>query len=275
MMQSVLRNKGKARTRDQSALFLITVYRRALEYQNMLKKQIEEKNRQKETEKRKDEEEKRREWEEYMRTTGHKVGPNDGPSSNNMKKKPLFKPEEGDEPPYTDEPSDKNRKKASFQLDLPPNKQGKPGQFRRNDDDEDDSVNEHNSRFTGGGGGGGRAGPPLPKKKNAPPPRNDSRDDYDDRNDGPPPRGGGGSRKHYSDDEDVSSSKKNGKVVSAEEYDELSKLCDRLLSQQESLESEIRNQAHLIKVHQYENKLLSYFLISIDIGASKERCSKY
>lgn len=257
MMQSVLRNKGKARTRDQAVLFLIIVYRRALEYQNMLKKQIEEKNRQKEMEKRKDEEEKRREWEEYMRTTGHKVGPNDGPSSNNMKKKPLFKPEEGDEPPYMDEPSDKNRKKPSFQLDLPPNKQGKPGQFRRNDDDEDDdSVNEHNSRFTGGGGGGGRAGPPLPKKKNAPPPRNDSRDDYDDRNDGPPPRGGGGSRKHYSDDEDVSSSKKNGKVVSAEEYDELSKLCDRLLSQQESLESEIRNQAHLIKVRQYESKLL-------------------
>lgn len=46
------------------------------------------------------------------------------------------------------------------------------------------------------------------------------------------------------------SSKRNdaNNMVTTEEYDELSQLCDRLLSQQEDLQSEIRQQARLIKV---------------------------
>jgi hypothetical protein len=36
--------------------------------------------------------------------------------------------------------------------------------------------------------------------------------------------------------------------VAAEEYDELSKLCDRLLGQQEQLQEEVRKQAEMLKV---------------------------
>jgi hypothetical protein len=45
--------------------------------------------------------------------------------------------------------------------------------------------------------------------------------------------GGGGERDGY---------------VAAEEYDELSKLCDKLLGQQEQLQEEVRKQAEMLKV---------------------------
>ena len=51
--------------------------------------------------------------------------------------------------------------------------------------------------------------------------------------------------------------KDKSRFVSIEEYDELSKLCDSLLSQQEQLQSELKNQASMLKVR------LSFHYISI------------
>lgn len=106
--------------------------------------------------------------------------------------------------------------------------------------------------------------PGLPPKKSDGRRSNPDEDDYDD----PPPqkfRGGGGSDRgrggrhdedRYSDEEPPRNIRRPGghnspvktKQVSAEEYDELSALCDRLLAQQEQLQSEIKTQASIIKV---------------------------
>jgi hypothetical protein len=87
--------------------------------------------------------------------------------------------------------------------------------------------------------------------------RNDIEDDYD----APPPRDRN-RRVHleddnFSDNESVDR-KRSGRAggdgrsstrnVSVQEYDELSALCDRLLEQQQQLQSEIKSQASLIKV---------------------------
>ena len=56
---------------------------------------------------------------------------------------------------------------------------------------------------------------------------------------------------HYNSDEDDDirdDVKSKGKVVSKKEYDELSKLCDKLLNQQGQLENELKEQASYIKV---------------------------
>jgi hypothetical protein len=189
------------------------------------------------------------------------VSPNRN-KGNDMKKKPLFREDEGrDQPPVS--PRDNHRQPPmnrrggggnSYDEDdhrerdrnrgPPPgqNQFRKPNERRRDDDDrsETDSVNEYNMRHGGGGGGpAGRGNVPPMKKKHINFDREPSQ---------------------YSDDESISNHHNNGgnrggggrggrpAEVSPEEYDELSKLCDKLLTQQEQLQSEIRQQAHLIKV---------------------------
>ncbi len=99
--------------------------------------------------------------------------------------------------------------------------------------------------------------PGLPPKKAEVGRRFDpSDDDYDE----PPPRNRAGAdrgrrgRGDDSEEEPPRNNRKGGsppgktKHVSVEEYDELSNLCDRLMAQQEELQSEIRTQASIIKV---------------------------
>lgn len=150
--------------------------------------------------------------------------------------------------------------------DLPPKKNirqqqgglgaaGRRGPPGRDDDDDDSS-------FTSGARRGRAGVPPLaPRRGGA------AQDDYDDE---PPARGPPrGARRGNSYDDDYESSDAgggrggggrgggksraptagaDGDFVSVEQYDELSKLCDKLLAQQEMLQSEIEQQASLIKV---------------------------
>jgi hypothetical protein len=191
--------------------------RRALEYQNQLKHQIDEKNRKAEKDKREGEERKRHEYQEYMHSISPKGGANANANQPDGKKKvPLFKPDD------RDEPSDYSYPSSS----LPPNnkKNQRHSQQHHDDDrDETDSVNDYNSQFAGNG-----------KKKGD---NNANRRSF--QND---PQDG------YRENHRQKSQSDNGKVVSATEYDELSKLCDKLLSQQEVLQSELKSQSHLIKV---------------------------
>lgn len=62
--------------------------------------------------------------------------------------------------------------------------------------------------------------------------------------------------------------------VAAEEYDELSKLCDKLLGQQEQLQEEVRKQAEMLKVCRNEGDLnyeLFPTFLTIIIGQRKHR----
>ena len=140
------------------------------------------------------------------------------PAMNEKKKVPLFKPEDDD---LDVPPSDYSRNRKLQQG----RNRGHPGDSDR---DETDSVDEYNNNYGRGGRGGGVGNPKaLAMKKNSIP-RHEPEERY-------PPHdspGGGGD-----------------KYVTVEEYDELSKLCDKLLSQQEALQSEIRNQSHIIKVY--------------------------
>ncbi len=214
--------------------------KRAMEYQNQLKRQIEEKNRKKEMEKQQEEELKRREYREYMesispRTRAAQGGdPGLGGGAQKEKKKvPLFKEErEGDidYPPVhqtrsRDDDYDPPRRSSK----PPPAKPGRSVSSHYDDDrDDNNSVNDHSYRQGRGG---------LNQKSNG---NNRNNNNYDSDPD----------RWHNGREGGNSSLSPNPKtkVVSAQEYDELSKLCDKLLSQQETLQSEIRNQAHLIKV---------------------------
>eukprot|EP00599_Poterioochromonas_sp_BG-1_P012691 CAMPEP_0173155752 /NCGR_PEP_ID=MMETSP1105-20130129/14307_1 /TAXON_ID=2985 /ORGANISM="Ochromonas sp., Strain BG-1" /LENGTH=690 /DNA_ID=CAMNT_0014072267 /DNA_START=11 /DNA_END=2083 /DNA_ORIENTATION=+ len=210
--------------------------KRAMEYQNQLKRQIEEKNRKKEMEKQQEEELKRREYREYMesispRTRGGEGGFG-GDAQKEKKKVPLFKQErecDRDYPPVhqTRSRDDDDHDPARRSSKPPPAKPGRSVSSHYDDDRDNYSVNDQRYRQDRGG---------LNQKSNNNKIYDSNYDsDPDSRRNG---RGAGNSS--------LSPNPKT-KVVSAQEYDELSKLCDKLLSQQETLQSEIRNQAHLIK----------------------------
>lgn len=187
--------------------------------------------------------------------------------------------------------------------DLPPKKnvrqqQGGLGAGGRRgpgrDEDDDDSS------FTGGAARrGGRAGvPPLAPRRGA------AADDYDDE---PPargvPRGGGAGniRRGNSFEDDYESSDAGGgrgggrgaggrgaaggrgrvptagaddEFVSVEQYDELSKLCDKLLIQQEKLQSEIEQQASLIKVRSAASHSQWWYVSCLDDVRMVDRTCK-
>lgn len=190
-----------------------------------------------------------------------------GPAANGAKRKGIpgldFDPQQDqDDDGYNNLPPKKNIRQQ----------QGGLGASRRNN--ERDEVEDEDSYNNGGRGGrGGRRGvPPLaPRRGGAaaagddddddedaprggrrrmppagggmPPPRRGS--SYDDDYDSEDPRGGGGKRRG-------AAAKGGDEYISAEQYDELSKLCDKLLAQQEVLQGEIEQQASLIKVCVYD-----------------------
>jgi hypothetical protein len=200
--------------------------RRALEYQNQLQQQIEDKKRKAEKDKHEEEDRKRREYQEYMHSVSPKAGANlpDG-----KKKAPLFKPEDRNESADYSYPSSS----------LPPKNQKRNPQHHHDDRDETDSVNDYNTKFTGNGKTKDKKHLDFEGENNSNRRsfQNDHQDDYRENN------------VHHNNQRQKS--KLDGeKVVSAQEYDELSKLCDKLLSQQDVLQSELKSQSHLIKVSQ-------------------------
>ena len=189
--------------------------RKEQEYQAQLRDQIEEKKRKKEDEERKAEDTKKRELEEYLRV--HYKG-----------------------------------KIPEYVLEKLPSKGGKARHSDHRDNDESIyTVGHRASAFEedydvevgGGRGGGGPKGlPPRLGRRSQPDEEEEltlelDGDEYDGRGRSGPKRRG---------DRDGGGGK--SKWVSQTEYDELSALCDRLLAQQDSLQSELRNQAKIIKV---------------------------
>lgn len=55
-------------------------------------------------------------------------------------------------------------------------------------------------------------------------------------------------------------------MPSAQEYDELSRLCDKLMGQQDELQAEVRQQAKIIEVSQDTAAVLNYTLLSLGLS---------
>lgn len=193
--------------------------KKELEYQAQLRQQIEEKKRKKEEDERKSEDIKKKELEEYLRI--HYKGkipdhvlqklPSNSKDKNDRS---LSFERENDESIYN-----VGRKAAGIDdndfgddNDMPPKNRGKPMKSvsrAQFENDNDSDFDPPDHDYDGGSRG-----------RKAIPHRRHDRDDL-------PPR---------------------DKWVSQTEYDELSALCDKLLLQQDTLQSELRNQAKLLKV---------------------------
>lgn len=197
--------------------------RKDLNHQNQLREQIEEKRRKKEEEERKAEETKKKELEEYLAV--HYKGkipayvldklPNRGKMLGSGKREGSLSLD-NDESIYN-----VGRKAASF------------------DDDYGDAPPRHRDHGSKGKHGSGEKPPRRAQFDDD----NDLHLELDDIDGGArdkaPPR-----RRRLRNADDPP----GDKWVSQNEYDELSALCDKLLVQQDTLQSELRNQAKLLKV---------------------------
>lgn len=238
--------------------------KKELDYQEALRRQIEENRRKKEEEKRKDDEVKRREYEEFMRMNNRggnsKSGGGDhgstGGGTAEYKKRPVFKGDENDdEDDYPRNGHQRNggggggglQKKKGIpgldfspaavaeDYDLPPKKRGVAPRRGLNDDDDD--VDDYAGRGRNSINRGRPEVAPLPVRGGGAARGRGGRDDTDE--DMEEDTGYRGKQKR---------SGKGGDLVSIEQYDELSALCDKLLAQQENLQAEIEQQASIIKV---------------------------
>lgn len=206
------------------------------QYKDLLRRQIEENRIKKEAEKKQLEDQKKRELEEAMMAAGQITKPRSNRNRNDQNPT-QYTPKSTDLPPKGGQNYPRGERENYSDDDLDHNNR-RQQQRRRADYDDDDEYNNYN-------------GSPTKQRK---PRGNNRRTSFED-------EGGG-----HSDRSEVEVEKrnrrgglegqnKNGQVrrtskdsfVSAVEYDELSSLCDRLLQQQDQLQSEIQKQSEIIK----------------------------
>lgn len=219
--------------------------KRELEYQAALRKQIEDKQRQKEEEKRKDDEMKRREYEEYMRHTNPGfVMPK---QQQQQQQPPLFKESRQNNNNTANNYHNNNSSKGNKRV---------PGLDFEEEDDEEQEQQYGNRR-----GGGRKGAPPVINNRQQQPSRSvyNQNDDDDDEEGYSPHR-----RQRPQQQE----------LIPAEKYDELTALCEKLMRQQEELQAEIHQQATVIKVdyidiHVYE--LVFYLFVLFIFHRSYKR----
>lgn len=210
--------------------------KRELEYQAALRKQIEEKQRQKNEEKRKDDEIKRREYEEFMR---HAQPGYNMPPASKQQPPPIFK---------------ESRQNNSVDYSKSKGNKHVPGLDLEAEDDEEQEQQYYNRRGSGGRKGGN---PSVVNSRHQQPSRSVyNQDDDEDESAYTPPRRHRPQQHHQ-------------ESVPAEKYDELTALCEKLMRQQEELQAEIHQQASVIKVC----SIAFYFLIS-DILSGNRSCKR-
>eukprot|EP01038_Epipyxis_sp_PR26KG_P008507 gene8507-11499_t len=227
--------------------------KKELEYQNALKLQIEENRRKKDEEKRMQDEIKKREYDDYMRNhfkangASHRSDPNQRSeeaegSYGAPKTKRTVKDDHNDNDDHNGrhqngKKHNNNNPKTRVSFENDDNKfnrnKNKPSNY--SDDDQDDVRYKKNNNKSS-------------KKFEYYDDNNNYSNDVDSYDERDRDRGAkvnnnkkkaGSNSKHHHPHNDNS--------VSVEEYDELSKLCDKLLSKQEEMENEIREQANIIK----------------------------
>jgi hypothetical protein len=205
---------------------IVAKARKEQEYQAQLREQIEEKKRKKDEEERKAEETKKKELEEYLRVHYKGKIP-----EYVLQKLPSKNKSHRDQEGTDDSIYNVGRKANVY------------------DEEDYGGANDmDNSRARGGKKHTSRLGF---DRRSSPDEEDELTLDIGDDDDvharrGPP-------RRRFVDRDEEGRPRE--KWVSQSEYDELSKLCDKLLAQQDSLQTELRNQAKLLKVSLETNVL--------------------
>lgn len=206
-----------------------------MEFRAALEEQIADTKRRKEAEKQKLEEEKRQDYDNYMRY--HYKGP--PPAEKESVKGPVV-----------------DRQRRGYdeeEEERPPRGRENRGMSKRRPSEDDESAVR----------------------------RARDREREQQRDPSPPPMRRNGRRRHDEDDgyestdreRETGSPRRRGKDgwVSKTEYDELSKLCERLIVQQEELSAEVRQQAEIIQVSETAVVMSLTDAGSLAIAAGKTR----